>query len=137
MSLARNIIRGTFRLSIVAAVISAAYGLFEGVQRHDKKYSEYLSFKLGYECAARQDDLELRAIENAYGTIDISQLHCTERPFYVTMDEVQRVRSDDESMFYKDLLPPKFDFAKMAIAQNFSCTRIDASKVTENDEHTH
>jgi hypothetical protein len=73
--------KGTFRLSIVAAVVAAAYTAYEGWQANVQAYKDTLQMVLTYECGGRQPDDTLRAALN--GTrIDLSKVGCSHQPFF-------------------------------------------------------
>jgi hypothetical protein len=122
MSLARRIIRGTFRLSIVAAFLAAGWGLVEGVNRYDKEWNEifqrHMRSERGYACAARQDDGDLLALQTVFQTIDVSKLGCATEPFYVKMTEINKVRSQGLEAFLgprQEPYSPQWDFGTAGI----------------------
>jgi len=76
-----TISKGTFRLSIVAAVVAASYTAYNGWQANLQAYNDTLQMVLTFECGGRQSDDTLRAALN--GTrIDLSKVGCSNQPFF-------------------------------------------------------
>jgi hypothetical protein len=75
------VFKGTFRLSIVAAVAAAAYTAYEGWQANVQAYNKTLQMVLTYECGGRQSDDTLRAALNC-AHIDLSKVRCSNQPFF-------------------------------------------------------
>jgi hypothetical protein len=86
------IVKGTFRLSIVAAVVAAAYAAYEGWQANVQTYNDTLQIVITYECGGRQSDDTLRASLN--GTrIDLSKVGCSKQPFFwASYNEIEQAR---------------------------------------------
>jgi hypothetical protein len=86
------ILKGTFRLSIVAAVVTAAYTAYGGWQANVHAYNDTLQMVLTYECGGSQSDDTLRAALN--GTrIDLSKVGCSNQPFFlVSYNEIVKAR---------------------------------------------
>ena len=90
MTLSRRIIKGFFRLSIVAAVAGAAWGLFDRLAYYNEMHSLYLQAREVYECAARKSDDELLAYTSD-GRVDASAFYCGEG--HIKLDAVRELRS--------------------------------------------
>jgi len=73
--------KSTFRISIVAAVVAAAYTAYEGWQSNVQAYNGTLQMVLTYECGGAQSDDNLRAALNG-ARIDLSKVGCSNRPFF-------------------------------------------------------
>ena len=73
--------KGTFRLSIVAAVGAAAYTAYGEWQANVQAYNDTLQMVLTYECGGRQSDDILRAALNG-ARIDLSKVGCSNQPFF-------------------------------------------------------
>ena len=73
--------KSTFRLSMVAAVVAAAYTAYEGWQSNVQAYNGTLQMVLTYECGGAQSDDNLRAALNG-ARIDLSKVGCSNRPFF-------------------------------------------------------
>jgi len=84
--------KGTFRLSVVAAVAAAAYTAYEGWQANVQVYNDALQMISTYECGGRQSDDILRAALN--GTrIDLSKVGCSNQPFFwASYNEIVQAR---------------------------------------------
>jgi hypothetical protein len=86
------VFKGTFRLSIVAAVVAAAYTAYEDWQENVQAYNETLQMVLTYECGGRQSDDNLRAALND-ARIDLSKVGCSNQPFFlVSYNEIVQAR---------------------------------------------
>ena len=73
--------KSTFRISIVGAVVAAAYTAYEGWQSNVQAYNGTLQMVLTYECGGAQSDDNLRAALNG-ARIDLSKVGCSNRPFF-------------------------------------------------------
>jgi hypothetical protein len=86
------VFKGTFRLSIVAAVVAAAYTAYEDWQENVQAYNETLQMVFTYECGGRQSDDNLRAALND-ARIDLSKVGCSNQPFFlVSYNEIVQAR---------------------------------------------
>ena len=84
--------KGTFRVSIVAAVAAGAYTAYEGWQANVQIYNDALRMVLTYECGGRQSDDTLRDALNG-ARIDLSKVGCSNQPFFlVSYNEIVRAR---------------------------------------------
>lgn len=73
----RNIVRGTFRLSLVATVLAAAYGLYLSMADYIRAYPIIQGnawVKATLECGSRISDDELKTSLNEDGSIDLSKV---------------------------------------------------------------
>jgi hypothetical protein len=86
------VFKGTFRLSIVAAVVAAAYTAYEAWQANVQAYNDTLQMVLTYECGGSQSDDTLRTALN--GTrIDLSKVGCSNQPFFwASYNEIVKAR---------------------------------------------
>jgi hypothetical protein len=75
------VVKGTFRLSVVAAVVAAGYTAYEGWQANKQAYNDTVQMVLTYECGGRQSDDTLRAALNGL-RIDLSKVGCSNQPFF-------------------------------------------------------
>ena len=84
--------KGTFRLSIVAAVGAAAYTAYGEWQANVQAYNDTLQMVLTYECGGRQSDDILRAALNG-ARIDLSKVGCSNQPFFLaSYNEIVQAR---------------------------------------------
>ena len=103
----RAILKGTFRLSIVAAVVAGAYTAFNTWHHNVKSYKDAMDTVFSYECGGQRSDEALNAAVS--GTmIDLTEVGCSQDPhFYATFEEIQAARQgtirrellSDRSMF--------------------------------------
>jgi len=86
------VFKGTFRLSIVAAVAAAAYTAYEGWQANVQTYNDTLQMVVTYECGGRQSDDILRDALNGV-RIDLSKVGCSNQPFFLaSYNEIVQAR---------------------------------------------
>jgi hypothetical protein len=84
--------KGTFRISIVAAVAAAAYTAYEGWQANVEAYKHTLQMVLTYECGGHQSDDTLRDALNG-ARIDLTKVGCSNQPFFlVSYNEIVQAR---------------------------------------------
>jgi hypothetical protein len=84
--------KGTFRISIVAAVAAAAYTAYEGWQANVEAYKDTLQMVLTYECGGHQSDDTLRDALNG-ARIDLTKVGCSNQPFFlVSYNEIVQAR---------------------------------------------
>ena len=84
--------KSTFRLSMVAAVVAAAYTAYEGWEANVHAYNDTLQMVLTYECGGRQSDDTLRAALNG-ARIDLSKVGCSNQPFFwASYNEIVQAR---------------------------------------------
>jgi hypothetical protein len=84
--------KGTFRVSIVAAIAAAAYTVYEGCEANVRAYKDTLQMVRVYECGGRRSDDTLRDALNG-GRIDLSKVGCSNRPFFLaSYNEIVRAR---------------------------------------------
>jgi hypothetical protein len=92
----RDIIRGTFRLSLVVAVGAvaySAYSTFDVYKEALRKNAETtVSLQLPLECAARLLKEQLKAAENDFGLVDLTKLGCAQEPFLAKYEELNAAR---------------------------------------------
>jgi hypothetical protein len=86
------VVKGTFRLSVVAAVVAAGYTAYEGWQANKQAYNDTVQMVLTYECGGRQSDDTLRAALNG-ARIDLSKVGCSNQPFFwASYNEIVQAR---------------------------------------------
>ena len=74
MTTARDIMRGTFRLSIGVAGLAAAYAVYERSDAFEEAQNESLRMTLRLECGARRSEEDLRTAVNEFGLIDLAEI---------------------------------------------------------------
>ena len=89
---AKSIMRGTFRVSIIAALVSGAYTAYEGWIATAKIYSDEQTLLRTLECGARQPQEGLRASLNQFGLVDLSKVGCATERFFASFEELRRAR---------------------------------------------
>jgi hypothetical protein len=89
----RRILTGTFRLSIVAAVLAGLYALYVKLDAWGKENDGNLRMLVALECGAQLPEARLKTAVNAYGNIDLGRLGCADRSFIASFDEIERTKS--------------------------------------------
>ena len=91
-----SVLRGTFRLSVVVALLVAAY---YGITAHvaandaDRRTREIWST---LRCGKRFLDRDMSAYTNQYGLIDIGRAGCSHDSFFATFDEIRTALTSTE-----------------------------------------
>ena len=67
MATGRNIMRGTFRLSVAVAVLAAAYGAYERIAAFSATKDRSLKMMVTLECGSRLSEETLRRTLNEHG----------------------------------------------------------------------
>jgi hypothetical protein len=88
----RAVFKGTFQLSLMAAVAAAAYTAYVGWQANVQAHNETLQNVLTYECAGSQSEDTLRAALKG-ARIDLSKFGCSNQPFWASYNEIVRARA--------------------------------------------
>ena len=92
----RNILRGTLRLSLVAAVLAVAFGVYVSTADYIRAYSAIqhnARVKAMLECGSRISDDELKAALDEYGLIDLSKVGCSDKRTSISFTQLDHVRS--------------------------------------------
>lgn len=92
MTTARDIIRGCFRLSIVAAALAAAYSAYQTWQSYTEAYQANYELVRTLECGSRIDEATLKPYENAFGLVDLSKVFCSHGQFLASYEELRAAR---------------------------------------------
>ena len=93
MATARNIMRGTFRLSVAVAALAAAYGFYERLAAFAEARNQSLNDVFTLECGARLSEETLKSAANPYGLIDLRKAGCASKPFLASSDELLQARN--------------------------------------------
>lgn len=81
------------RLSLFIGVAMSGLKVWQDYSNYQVDVKISQETERGYQCAARLEDAVLLAAENAYGAINVRQFGCSDRAFFVRMDEIKEVRS--------------------------------------------
>src|SRR5687767_1200665 len=92
MPKARDIMRGTFRLSLVAALLAGAYGAYERFAAFSRAFDDSAKLVMTLECGARVSEETLRPLADASGVVDLSKVGCAREPFRASFDELRQAR---------------------------------------------
>jgi hypothetical protein len=97
-----NFVRGTFRLSILAAFLTAVYAAIashlSGLDAAEKSWRIWSTLRCGEQFLNR----DMTAFTNEFGLIDIGKAGCSESRFLATVDEIRTAvrTTDDASQAY-------------------------------------
>ena len=105
---ARDIMRGTFRLSIAAAGLAVAYAVYERSDAFEVAQNDSLRMAMTLECGARRSEEDLRTAVNEFGLIDLAKVGCASKPFRASFEELRKARDGD---FRREWQAMKFDLA--------------------------
>jgi hypothetical protein len=109
MTTARDIMRGTFRLSIAVAGLAAAYALYERSDAFEEAQNDSLRMTMRLECGARRSEENLKTA--TVGQIDLAEIGCASKPFTASFDELRKAR---DGGFRREWQAMEFDFAGAA-----------------------
>ena len=94
MATAREVLRGTFRLSVVVALVTTAYHGYGRYSASIENQNNNRSLVTTLECGARLPDETLRTALIELGMIDLSKVGCASQPFRASFDEIAKARDD-------------------------------------------
>ena len=92
MAAARDIMRGTFRLSVAVAFLAAAYGFYQQWAAFSKSMDDNLKMRITLECGARLSEENLKTAINEFGLIDLGKVGCADKPFRASFEELRKAR---------------------------------------------
>ena len=109
MIASRDILRGTFRLSIVGAALAAAYTGYQDWSARERDYLENLGMVHTIECGARvvptMSEEAVKRVVNEHGLIDLGKVGCARRQFFTRDDELRDARN---GTMRRELSPAQF-----------------------------
>lgn len=88
-----NIMRGTFRIAIVVALLTAGAIAYQQWVRIGDEQFRQSQLMDGYECGARKlEQIEAEYTSPTLGNIDLSKYGCASRPFWASLEELRSIR---------------------------------------------
>jgi hypothetical protein len=93
MTTARNIMRGTFRLSVAVAVLAAVYGFYEQWATFAEAKNSSWNIVTTVECGARLSEETLKPTVNQFGLFDLGKVGCASKQFWASSDELLQARN--------------------------------------------
>ncbi|TJV39137.1 MAG: hypothetical protein E5Y02_26875 [Mesorhizobium sp.] len=81
------------RAAPVVGIIAAGWHSWDVMQRFQKDSGDTFKQELTYRCAARLPDDYLKSQQNEMGTINVRTACLVDRDFWVSMDEIAKVRA--------------------------------------------
>lgn len=93
MAAARNIMKGTFRLSIAVAVLAAIYGFYEQWTTFAEAKNSNWKMMTTLECGARLSEETLKPAVNQAGLIDLGKVGCASQQFWASSSELLQARN--------------------------------------------
>ena len=111
MATGRNIMRGTFRLSVAVAVLAAAYGAYERMAAFSATKDRSLKMMVTLECGSRLSEETLRRTLNEHGLLDLAKVGCASEPFRASFEELRQAR---DGVFRREWEETKFDLKSAA-----------------------
>lgn len=114
-----NILRGTFRLSLVAAMITfsgaAIYDYFDKSNAAQKQYAEDYRMWTTLRCGRAFIGKDMREYTNQYGNIDIGKAGCANKQFFATFEEIKNAMAE-ESPSQREIFQRYYDFKLSALS---------------------
>src|SRR5262249_18365402 len=77
----------------ILGLVAAGFHAWSVWKRYNDDREAWFKRKLTYECAARLSDNELKPFMNEYGNINVRRLCITNDDFFVSLDELDAVRT--------------------------------------------
>jgi hypothetical protein len=111
MATARDIMRGTFRLSVAVAVLAAAYGVYERMAAFSETKDSRFKMMLTLDCGARKSEETMKPAVNQYGLIDLGKVGCVDKQFLASFDELRQAR---DGVWRREWQETKFDVKQAA-----------------------
>lgn len=108
----RWVLRGA-RLSLLVGSLSGGVQAWGDFSSYQAELKRVVTSQIGYECAARLSDSLLMENQNDFGNINIRRFGCADDDFYVSLKEVQDVRTGE--MKFTTVSKP-FDLISVLIA---------------------
>ena len=98
-----NILQGTFRLSIVVAIVAAAYTAWSDYKLHMDQQLSHLEWISKLRCGAKTAPELLEQHKNVYGIYDLGKVGCADRQYLASSEEMKNAWSGKY-----DNEPPKY-----------------------------
>jgi hypothetical protein len=95
-----NILKGTFRLSIVAAFAAASFTAWQDFKRHDDERQTSLRMQQILRCGAKLPSTIIQQNMNQYGNVDIGKLGCSDQEFLANESEMKAAWSGSEHQMF-------------------------------------
>jgi hypothetical protein len=86
------ILRGTFRLSIVVALLTAVYVAYQDWMVSIERNNEDHEILRTLRCGSRMSDDALRLTVNEFGLIDLGKTGCANKRFLASFEEIRKTR---------------------------------------------
>lgn len=81
------------RLSLLVGLLCSVFQVWNDFSLYRADVDRVVKSELGYECAARLTDDVLKHNQNEFGNINVRKFGCADNDFYVSLKEIQDVRS--------------------------------------------
>ena len=119
-----DIIRGTFRISVVAAALAAAYSAYMTWDKYSAAVERHLELVSTIRCGSHIEEATLKPFENELGLIDLSKTGCSDRQFFTSYKELHAVR-DGKMGLQPPYPPPAFSAAEMSVYALFAFVAVN------------
>lgn len=93
-----NIIRGTFRLSIVVGLLSLVYFTWQATEEAGRVATENHQLWYTLRCGRTLVGKDTKPYENEFGIIDLSKIGCADGRFLAHMHEIEKALQDEDPM---------------------------------------
>lgn len=91
-----NVIRGTFRLSILVGLFALTYLWWDCAQKAGKAAADSQELWSTLRCAGYLLKLDTKPYENTYGNIDLGKhTHCVSRQFWANRSEIEEALREE------------------------------------------
>ncbi len=114
-----NILKGTFRLSIVATIIAGGWNAYSRYEQHIAAYVKQSELVRTLKCGARVDAERLKSTVNQFGLYDLSKVGCSFDRFLANDKELAEAASGTMDDMANNVYPPMFDLQDDLIFAGF------------------
>jgi hypothetical protein len=108
-----NIFRGTFRISVVVALLSGAYVMFDSYRQQSDSRMEQLKIESVLTCGAMIESARLESVKNEFGLFDIGKLGCSDKQFWASQKELSDAKNGNLDTYWTDS-GPSLDYLRIA-----------------------
>lgn len=117
MVTARGILRGTFRLSIVVALLIGGYTAVQDWRASVTEYQDEQKILRTLECGARAPPERLQRALNENGLIDLSKVGCSfDEKFFASFEELAKARDGTIRHQTWSSEGPSLNYAKVIVS---------------------
>jgi hypothetical protein len=89
-----NIVKGTFRLSLLVGAAALGWFTWDASQSAHRVAAYHREIWETHRCAGKLLGQDVRQYQNAYGNLDLGKLGCSGREFWANMGEIEKAQHE-------------------------------------------